>query len=97
MAEQNHYQISYESPPTEDQCFTVGVRPGDTWQQAIHNWLAEDWYKDAGISYQGHGISSYEVVSETPSEDGKSGVMAIWEELWLVAKIKATLIPESTD
>ena len=89
MSEQNNYRISwtYKSSKTEewrDSHWLVDM--ADNWQDAIHTWL-ENW----GVPYQ--------VVSETPSEDSKSGIIEIQfdppQRLVVGAKIKAT--PQTTD
>ena len=71
MSEQNRYRIDgtyrYQDGYTEG-WQACGVWPGDTWQDAIQK-LLEYWYKNIDVSYQ--------VVSEKPSEDGRSGIMEI--------------------
>ena len=57
----------------------------DTWQEAIQKWVDGNW-----------GVGTYEMVSETPSEDGRSGTteMLIKPIELLLATIKATLIDD---
>ena len=63
MSEQNLYKISCESKDKSGRSrWDEGKGPGDTWQDAIRDWLWD---------------VSYQVVSETPSEDGRSGSMEI--------------------
>ena len=96
MAEQNRYQISvnYKSSETEE---WAGWRysdwvgdwreTGENWQDAIQEWL--DWVWTA---------VEYTVVAETPSGDGKSGIIEIEfgsTNFWTGLKIQAT--PQRTD
>ena len=60
----------------------------DTWQGAIKKWIARDW-----------AAEEYTVVSETPSEDDKSGIIEIQLDTplsvkWVGAKFEATLIDD---
>ena len=86
MSEQNRYRLSreYKNEWWIDDEKYVWMR-ADSWQNAIHTWL-ENW----GISYQ--------LVSETPSEDSKSGIIEIQfdppRDFLLGVKIKATLIED---
>ena len=62
---------------------------GDTWQDAIRNMLEQDWEED--------WYGSYQVVSETPSADGRSGIIELQVEppgAVVGAKYKATLIED---
>ena len=70
MSAQNRYQISRHYK-TEQGCATDNnagrvrsfrVLPGVNWRNAIHQWVDYMW----GIEV------SYQVVAETPSEDGRS-------------------------
>ena len=85
MLGQNRYNlsVSYKREGWLDD----GVWPGDTWQDAIQNWV-DDWLDIWAISYQ--------VVSQIPSEDGRSGIMTIKDEQLpdslVVEKVKATII-----
>ena len=95
MSEQNRYQISfnYKSSETEEWTGWRGsgwLETADTWQDAIRNMLLDEGYAEVG---------AYQVVSETPSEDGKSGILEIqFNPPFAVAvaaeKIKATLIED---
>ena len=87
MSEQKSYEISYEYQPAKWRwdCWV----PGDTWQDAIHNWLER--------RHKGWEVPLYQVISETPSEDGLSGIMEITEDkkpesFLVVRNINATII-----
>ena len=90
MGEQNRYLMSGRYDTSE--WFDVVVWLEETWQDAIHTWLNaywhEGWGKDGG----------YHVISETPSEDGRSGMIEIKEDpgtnAWKLKKVKATLIED---
>ena len=92
MSEQNRYQItwSYKSEGAWAGWVDSGLmEKGDTWQDAIQTWIDDSW----GI------MVSYEVVSETPAEDGRSGIIEIQLDTplsvkWVGAKFKATLIED---
>ena len=59
----------------------------DTWQNAIHQWVDDMWWR----------TGEYQVVSETQTEDGRSGIIEItFREagLWVEVKVKATLIED---
>ena len=91
MAEQNRYKISYAYQVSG--WSSIGVWTGETWQDAINNWI-DDWRKVWDVSYQ--------VISEKPEEDGKSGLMDIIQDLpqesnarfLLVRNVRATIIEE---
>ena len=84
MPGQNRYNISYDVWD-EGWDEDYDVWKGNTWQDAIHNWT-DGW------------MDSYTVLSETPSEDGRSGLLMIQEDktwranTFLVWKVKATVI-----
>ena len=91
MSEQNRYQIERNiKTATGNWVGWLGDVLGetaDTWQDAIHKWLDRDVWT----------VGEYTVISETPSEDGKSGIIEIQfvdppTSFWEGAKIKATLI-----
>ena len=73
MSEQNRYNISYRWRVTASYWHACGVWPGDTWKEAIHNWI-KSWDEDLGDL-------PYTVLSEKPSEDGRSGTMDIKEDV----------------
>ena len=88
MSEQNRYRMSHEYKDggwidRDD----VGVWAGDTWLGATQEWIDRYWPSE-----------EYTVVSETPSEDGRSGILEIQFDtpprFWLGVKIKATLIDD---
>ena len=90
MSEQNRYRI-YRNYKSEQEwrgwLKDVLVETADTWQDAIQKW--SDHFFGAG---------EYTVVAETPSADGRSGIMEI-EDHWpgiglVVRKIKAILIED---
>ena len=89
MPEQNRYQMSCKYQHDgglwkgwiEDE-----VLSADNWQDAIQEWIDRVW--PAGY---------YTVVAETPSEDGKSGIIvAQFDPLIALvgSKVKATLIED---
>ena len=96
MSEQNRFRqsINYKRRETEewsgwrDSYYGAeyyGAETADTWQDAIQTWL-DRWHP-------------YKVVAETPSEDGKSGILEIQfdplESFTLLGlKIKATFIDD---
>ena len=91
MSGQNRYRMSHEY---KDEGWIdrddVGVWTGDTWQDAIHNFV------DAMNSVY---PESFQSVSETPAEDGKSGIMEIKTDPLpeggnVLKKVKATLIED---
>ena len=92
QAKQNSYTISILCDSTrqaEDVArFQEGIWQGETWQDAIHNILADYWYKGWDVPYQ--------VISETSSVDDRSGIMEIKETQpgshLAVNKIQATII-----
>ena len=79
MSEQNLYEIWCEY---QEGWFEDGEWPGDTWQDAIQNWV-EDYWKDL------------KVYAPKPSSDGMSGSMKITEdprpEVWALRSVKATI------
>ena len=84
MSEQNRYQVSYAYyKDLGPDWFEDRLRVADTWQDAIYNWLEERF---SALDY------SYQVVSETPSEDGRSGIMEITDDPQLMGQVKATII-----
>ena len=84
MPAQNLYSIKLVYKDT-DESLPFFPRTGDTWQDAIHNWAE-------GI------LTSYQVVSATPSEDGRSGIMEIKDmeddSQPIIKLIQATLIED---
>ena len=89
MAEQNRYRASlnYKRSETDEWSGwrnTNGWDIADTWQDAIQAWLDYAW------------SGEYTVVAETPSEDGRSGIIEIQfdppRDFYAGLKIKATLI-----
>ena len=91
MSEPNSYQIdrNYKQETGEWQGYTDdGVRrTSDTWKDAIRQWLVDVvWIDDECL-----------VVSEIPSEDGRSGSIEIQFDtlgLWVGVKVTATIIDE---
>ena len=75
MSEQNRYQIlsKYKNEREWTGWFDDGVWPGDTWQDAIHNFLQGS----RSLLDPEYGDTSEHVMSENQSEDGKSGIMKI--------------------
>ena len=69
MSLQNRYKIWCEY--IDEGCWKTWPWPGDTWQDAIHTWIKDCWFRgqDRDIAYQ--------VVSEKPSKGGRSGMMEI--------------------
>ena len=67
MAKQNRYQISRSDNECPEWNISSDVWSGDTWQDAIQQWLKNDRIK----------ATTYQVASETPSEDGRSGITEI--------------------
>ena len=86
MSALKSYQMSC-AYKDKDGWWKAGVWAGDTWQGAINHWL-EYWKEGRDILCQ--------VVSEKPSEDGRSGLMEVTEvppdPQWTLSKVKATLI-----
>ena len=82
MPAQNFYTISCEPATKRWWLEKKGqVWPGDTWQDAIHNFIDEWWADDDD-----------QVISEQPSEDGKSGSMRIKKcDFLLSTKFTATI------
>ena len=92
MSAQNGYKIA-RNHKSKNGWFgwitNSAVWQGSNWQEAIQNWLDEHWVEDVSGGYQ--------VVSETPSEDGRSGIIEMQLDppgFWVGAKIKATLIKD---
>ena len=90
MSEQNRYRIerNWKKATGEWRVWEKSwVEKADTWQDAIQEWIDYDW-----------AAEEYTVVSETPSEDGKSGIIEIQlvpAGIYLVgAKLEATLIDD---
>ena len=88
MSEQNRYQMScnyqHERGGREG-WIEHEVLSADNWQDAIQGWIDRRW----GLG----GV--YTVVSETSSEDGKSGIIVAQfdpRNVLVGAKVKATLI-----
>ena len=70
MSELNSYQIEiFGVGQTKGKWIRDGeLWTGDTWQKAIQDWIDEwNYYFD----------TSYQVISENPSADGRSGIMEI--------------------
>ena len=69
MSEQNRYKILCEYKDDSESSVEC-VRSADTWQEAIQRtpsvWVTE-----------GHPETFHTVMSSTPSEDGRSGVMEL--------------------
>ena len=93
MPEQNSYQMSanYKNEQGWSGWTPVDIWSGDTWQDAIKTWLLDiGWWRrpwSLGVEYT--------VVSETPSEDGRSGILVTQFDptgFNTAAKIKATII-----
>ena len=95
MSEQNLYAISYEyykGKSKADDCTKLqpdgwdeaGPLPGDTWQDAAHDWLTHHCVMN----------EPYQVVSETPSEDSRSGIMEITDDNPGRQYVKATIIED---
>ena len=88
MSEQNRYQISWNEKNKREWTGwsdSDWILPADNWQDAIQKGLDNSWAS----------WPPYKVASETPSEDGRSGIITIQynpPEFWVEAKIKATLI-----
>ena len=86
MSEQNSYRITRKHKVSG--WYQGDRRRGETWQDVIQGWLKERDKDLADVSYQ--------LVAETPSEDGKSGSMVVHKKLSsgnvMDYKIKATLI-----
>ena len=90
MSEQNNYRIAwnYKSRETEewtrwrDNHWSAAA---DNWKDAIQEWIDDAWTAE-----------EYTVVSETPSEDSRSGIIEIQfdppQPFCVGVKIKATLI-----
>ena len=98
MSAQNRYRASFNYKRSETEGW-LGWRdshygaeysyPADSWRDAILEWLDRAW--PAG---------DYTVVAETPSEDGRSGIIEIQHDpssvfAGEVEKIKATLLIEA--
>ena len=87
MSEQNRYQIecNYKHHGQWEGWLAVGVCPGDTWKDASRIWIDER----LGTHRAGR--------SETPSEDGRSGIIEIQlypSGSYMAAKVKATIIED---
>ena len=85
MSEQNLYRIEYELRGMG--WWPGGLEFGDTWKDAIHNWI-EEQQEDSGASYK--------VISETTSEDGWDGIMRIKEsslpsDVLSISKVRAVI------
>ena len=92
MSEQNRYRTArnYKSRKTGEWTGWIDKFFGetaDTWQDAIQKWIDRYWPTE-----------EYTVVSETYSEDSKTGITEIQfdpqQRFWLGVKIKATLIED---
>ena len=91
MSEQNRYRKSFnykrsETEEWEGWIDSDWLKPADNWQDAIQDWLAQAWPE-----------GKYTVVAETPSEDGRSGIIEIQHNPSAIfpgaaEKIQATLI-----
>ena len=87
MSEQNSYRktVNYKTRETEEWegwRDTDWLKPADDWQDAIHDWLSRAW-----------PTGDYTVVAETPSGDGRSGIIEIQfgpKNFWAGVKIQAT-------
>ena len=71
MSEQNRYRTTFNYKSRETEEWTGWIEYGarvraDTWQDAIQEWLDSGW-----------AAADYTVVAETPSEDGRSGIIEI--------------------
>ena len=91
MSEQNRYRIAscYRTKQGAESGWirSFGAWSGATWQDAIRKRLDDI----EGI------VGSYQVVSETPSEDGRSGVIETQfdpTDWWVGAQMKATIIED---
>ena len=69
MSAQNRYLISCKSTDASEWDDVDDLWPGDTWQDAIRRWIDEYWVEDMSGVYQS--------MSETPLEDGRSGILEI--------------------
>ena len=91
-SEQNLYKISCEHND-KDGWFYEGSWMADTWQDAIQNWRDEK-RKTRGVTFQ--------MLSEAPSEDGRSGIMEVtpddilpaWDYLVSAQQVKATIVED---
>ena len=94
MSEQNRYRISSNYKTERGSEWTGWLEdghngwPGDTWQDATCKKLDDiKWI-----------VGEYQVVSETPAEDGRSGILEIQllerAALWVEVKLKATIIED---
>ena len=88
MSEQNRYRIArdYKKETGEWRGWIEDVwrETANTWQETSRKRLHED-----------SPPGSYQVLSETPSEDGQSGIIQTQytpPDFWVAAKVKATLI-----
>ena len=92
MSEQNNYRIALNYKRRETEEWSGWVESGwwktaDNWQDAIQECL-----DDIGVP------AEYTVVAETPSEDGKSGIIEIEfdpTDYWVGLKMQAT--PQRAD
>ena len=86
------YQISCIYKDLAPEWSEEVVVSGYSWKDAIYNWLNEDWYKGWDQD------DVYHVLSEAQSEDGRSGMIEIKEEMGpqplKLSNIKATLIED---
>ena len=92
MSTQNRYNISFVHKAKEQAQYGDAwtdssiIWTGNTWQAACQKWIAEM-------------MKQHEVLSETPSEDSRSGIMEIkepmphgWDNYCVFWKIKANII-----
>ena len=72
MSEQNSYKMWRKSPgdPTMPGWCRVEGQKADTWQDAIRNEVE-------ATCGTGALFDSYQIMSETPSDDGRSGIMDV--------------------
>ena len=70
MSEQNSYKISYDYG--YGFWHTIGVFTANSWQEALDSSISYSSRK-----YSGSWIVPHTVISETPSEDGRSGIIKI--------------------
>ena len=101
MSEKKNYNIDARYTDeivtaTDSGWFFMDVWEADSWQNAITGWVDHNKPVD----------EPYQVVSETPSEDGLSGVINIsarWLHEWAIPPspeswtlaVEATLVPEN--
>ena len=93
MSEQNRYKISY-TYDGENWQENPNVWQGDTWQDAYYKWSESDQWTWINL----HGMKP-QVMSLTPSSDGRSGIIEVKENVppksendFILWHIKVTII-----